>query len=43
MLALVKYGTEPGTILEEIESGYLFREKVLRPAKVIVAQNKNNK
>ena len=29
---------ESGTIIEEIQKGYLFREKVLRPSKVKVAE-----
>ena len=28
---------EPGTIVQEVEKGYLLRDRVLRPAKVIVA------
>lgn len=30
-------GTEPGTVLEEIEAGYRMGDRVLRPAKVRVA------
>ena len=28
---------EPGTVMQEVQKGYMFRERVLRPAKVIVA------
>lgn len=31
-------GVEPHTVLEEIEPGYLFKDKVIRHAKVIVSQ-----
>ena len=33
-----KKGVESGTILEEIQKGYLFQGKVIRPAKVKVAK-----
>ena len=32
----VQEGQESGEVLEEIESGYLLHDRVLRPAKVIV-------
>jgi molecular chaperone GrpE len=31
-------GKEPGTIIEIIKNGYLWKDKVLRPAQVVVAQ-----
>ncbi len=31
-------GVEPHTVLDEIESGYLYKDKVIRHAKVIVSQ-----
>lgn len=31
-------GTEPGIILEEQRSGYLLKDKVLRPAQVIISE-----
>ncbi len=31
-------GVEPGTVIEEVEKGYLFAGKLLRPAKVKVAK-----
>ena len=31
-------GKEPGTVIEEVEKGYLFLGKLLRPAKVKVAK-----
>jgi molecular chaperone GrpE len=31
----------PGTIVQEIESGYRLHEKVLRPARVIISKDKN--
>ena len=35
----VPEGKEPGTVVEVIEEGYLFHERVLRPVKVIVSEN----
>ncbi len=29
---------EPNTILEEIEAGYLYKDKVIKHAKVVVSQ-----
>ena len=37
LLQMAKEGAEPHTILEEVEKGYMFHDKVLRHAKVIVA------
>ncbi len=37
LLQVRKEGVPPHTIVEEVEKGYLFHEKVLRHAKVIVA------
>ena len=34
----VPEGKEPGTVVEVIEEGYLFHERVLRPVKVIVSE-----
>tara|TARA_B100001142_G_scaffold50312_1_gene47588 strand:+ start:746 stop:1264 length:519 start_codon:yes stop_codon:yes gene_type:complete len=31
-------GKEPGTVVEVIEDGYMFHERVLRPVKVIVSE-----
>ena len=33
-----KEGAEPNVVLEEIQKGYLFKGKVLRPAKVKVSK-----
>jgi molecular chaperone GrpE len=30
---------DPGTVLIEVEAGYLYHDRVLRPAKVIVAKS----
>jgi molecular chaperone GrpE len=35
----VPEGKQPGTVVEVIEEGYLFHERVLRPVKVIVSEN----
>ena len=35
----VQDGQESGLVLEEVESGYLLHDRVLRPAKVIVTSN----
>jgi molecular chaperone GrpE len=32
---------EPNTVLEEIEKGYSYKEKVIRHAKVIVSEEKS--
>ena len=37
MLQMPKEGVPPHTIIEEVQKGYMFHEKVLRHAKVIVA------
>ena len=37
----VQEGQESGEVLEEIESGYLLHDRVLRPAKVIVTSEYN--
>ena len=34
---------EPGTILQEIQAGYLLGERLLRPAMVCVSKKKVNK
>ena len=34
---------EPGTIVQEIQSGYMLGERLLRPALVGVAKKKNSK
>ena len=34
----VPEGKEPGTVVEVIEDGYMFHERVLRPVKVIVSE-----
>ena len=34
----VPEGKEPGTVVEVIEEGYMFHERVLRPVKVIVSE-----
>ncbi len=34
-------GKEPGTVMEVIEDGYMFHERVLRPVKVIVSEDQN--
>ena len=34
---------EPGVVLQEIQGGYMFGERLLRPAMVIVAKKKNSK
>ncbi len=38
MLEVESADCEPGTILEEMEKGYRLREKVLRPARVVVGR-----
>lgn len=38
MLEVESTDSEPGTILEEMEKGYRLREKVLRPARVVVGK-----
>ena len=38
MLEVESADCEPGTILEEMEKGYRLRDKVLRPARVVVAK-----
>ena len=38
MLEVESADCEPGTILEEMEKGYRLREKVLRPARVVVGK-----
>ena len=38
MLQLESTDCEPGTVLEEMEKGYRLREKVLRPARVVVSK-----
>ena len=35
--------SEAGTIVQEIQSGYMFGERLLRPALVGVAKKKNQK
>ena len=35
----VPEGKEPGTVVEVIEDGYMFHERVLRPVKVIVSED----
>ena len=35
----VPEGKEPGTVVEVIEEGYMFHERVLRPVKVIVSED----
>jgi molecular chaperone GrpE len=32
-------GKDPGTVVDVIEEGYLFHERVLRPVKVIVSED----
>ena len=38
MLQLESTDCEPGTVLEEMEKGYRLRDKVLRPARVVVSK-----
>jgi len=40
-IAEVESDSPPGTIMEEIEPGYRLHEKLIRPARVKVAKNKN--
>ena len=35
----VPEGKDPGTVVEVIEDGYIFHERVLRPVKVIVSED----
>lgn len=37
-----KSGKEEGTILEELQKGYLLKSKVIRPTKVKIAENEKN-
>ncbi len=39
---VIKKEGEGDTIIKEVQSGYLFHDKVLRPAKVIIGGNKND-
>ena len=34
---------EPGTIIQEIQAGYMLGDRLLRPALVTVAKKKDNK
>ena len=34
---------EPGTVIQEIQSGYMLGERLLRPALVAVAKKNNSK
>lgn len=43
LLAIESKEHEPSTILEEIEKGYLLGEKVIRPAKVTVSKQEEEK
>ena len=41
LMQIYKPGTEPHTVLEEVERGYRLNDKVLRHAKVVVASDHN--
>jgi molecular chaperone GrpE len=38
MLTQAREGTEPGTVLEVLQRGYRVGDKVVRPARVVVAE-----
>jgi molecular chaperone GrpE len=42
MLEMENDGVEPGVILQEIQPGYFFKDRLLRPSFVAVAKKKNN-
>jgi len=35
-------GVEPHTVLEEVESGYIYKDRVIRHAKVIVSEESSD-
>ena len=43
MLEMVNENVEPGTVLQEIQPGYFFKDKLLRPSFVAVAKKKEVK
>ena len=43
MLEMVNKNVEPGTVLQEIQPGYFFKDKLLRPSFVAVAKKKEVK
>jgi molecular chaperone GrpE len=38
MIEIATDGVEPGTIVEEMQSGYMLKDRLLRPALVAVAK-----
>ena len=43
MLEIVDKNAEPGTILQEIQAGYFFKDRLLRPSFVAIAKKKDAK
>ena len=43
MLEMEDEGSEPGTVLQEIQPGYFFKERLLRPSFVAVSKKKELK
>ena len=43
MLEIEDESVNPGTILQEIQPGYFYRDRLLRPSYVAIAKKKNNK
>ena len=43
MLEMEDENAEPGTVLQEIQAGYFFKDKLLRPSFVAVAKKKEVK
>ena len=43
MLEIEDEKVNPGTVLQEIQSGYFYKDRLLRPSFVAVAKNKNIK
>jgi molecular chaperone GrpE len=42
MLEMENDSVEPGVILQEIQPGYFFKDRLLRPSFVAVAKKKND-
>jgi molecular chaperone GrpE len=43
MLEIEDESVNPGTILQEIQPGYFYRDRLLRPSCVAISKKKNNK
>ena len=42
MMEIEDAGKEPGTIVQEIQSGFMMKDRLLRPALVAVSKKPNN-